>query len=129
MKIVSLEVKKIWIGKFFPKENNVELHILFNDGADKEVLKKVSIDDPEGIAEDIIAGLRKLERKLNKNEEEGSIIDNFVNVVFKDEEEAVKEISKFVYKVGREIEKISGKKDAEGYLDIIRTLKSLKLEF
>lgn len=129
MKIISLEVKKIGIGKFFPKENNVELRILFNDGSDREILKNVGIDDPEGSAEGIIAGLRKLEKKLNKNEEETSIIDSFVNIVVKDEEAVIKEISRFVYKVGLEIEKINSKKDAEGYLDMIRSLKSLKLEF
>ena len=31
--------------------------------------------------------------------------------------------------VSPEIKKINGKKDAEGYLDMIRNLKSLKLEF
>jgi len=129
MKIISLEVKKIGVGKFFPKENNVELRILFNDGSDKEILKNASIGDPEGSAEGIMAGLRKLEKKLNKNEEEASIIDNFVNIVVKDEEAVIKEISRFVYKVGLEIEKINSKKDAEGYLDMIRNLKSLKLEF
>ena len=129
MKIVSLEVKKIGVGKFFPKENNVELRILFNDGSDREILKNADIGDPQGAAEGIITSLRKLEKKLNKNEKEGSIIDNFVNIVVKDEEAAIKEISNFIYRVGLEIKKINGKKDAEGYLDMIRNLKSLKLEF
>ena len=47
MKIISLEIKKIEIGKFFPKENKVELSIFFNDGADKEILKVVDMSDPE----------------------------------------------------------------------------------
>ena len=129
MKIVSLEVKKIGIGKFFPKENAVELRILFNDGVDREILKNTGIDDPQGAAEHILSSLRKLEKKLNKSEKEGSIIDNFINIVVKDEEALTEEISKFVHMVGLEIEKINSKKDAEGYLDIIRSLKSLKLEF
>ena len=129
MKIVSVEVKKIGIGKFFPKEKSVELRILFNDGMDREILKNVNIKDSEGSAEDVISSLRKLEKRLNKNKEEGSIIDNFVNIVVKDEEDVTKEISKFIYRAGLEIEKINSKKDVEGYLDRIRSLKSLKLEF
>lgn len=54
MKIVSLELKKVSIGKFFPKENNVELHIKFNDGQDKEIMKNADINDAEGSAENII---------------------------------------------------------------------------
>ncbi len=47
MKIVSLDIKKIGIGKFFPKEDKVELDINFNDGVDKEILKVVDMSDPE----------------------------------------------------------------------------------
>jgi hypothetical protein len=41
----------------------------------------------------------------------------------------IKEISKFIQKIGMELEKVNGKKEAEGYLDIIRGIKNLKLEF
>ena len=129
MKIVSLEVKKVGIGKFFPKKNEAELQIAYNDGADKEILKTIDIADPEGSAESILTELRKMTKEIHKDDKEGTIIDNFVNIVVKNEEELQKEISKFIQKVNIKIEEINNKKEAEGYLDMIRELKSLKLEF
>ena len=129
MKIVSLEVKKVEIGKFFPKKNEAELQIAYNDGADKEILKTIDMADPESSAESILTDLRKMTKEVHKDDKEGTIIDNFVNIVVKNEDELLKEISKFIQKVSIKIEEINSKKEAEGYLDMIRELKNLKLEF
>ncbi len=129
MKIIGIEIKKIGIGNFFPKQDKVELNVSFNDGLDKEIFKTVDISNPEESAEDIIGDLRKLEKSINKSENKESIIENYMNIVVKDEENITKEISKFIYAVGAKIEEIKGKKDAEGYLDMIRGLKGLKIEF
>jgi len=129
MKIVSLEIKKINIGRFFPKDSEVELCIGFNDGTDKEVRKEVNFSDPENAAESILTGLRKMERNLHKDSENESItIENFVNIVIEDEDKLLEEISNFIQKVGIKINEINGKKEAEGYLDHIRELKNMKLE-
>jgi len=129
MKIVSLDIKKIGIGKFFPKEDKVELDINFNDGVDKEILKVVDITDAESAAESILDDLRKLEKNIHKNNENKElIVDNFVNIVVKDEDNAIKEISQFIEKIKNKIGEIKSKNIAEGYLDIIRELKNLKLD-
>jgi len=130
MKIISLEIKSVRIGKFFPKEGKVELDIFFDDGADKDILKVVDISDPEGAAEDILMELRKMEKSINKNDENKElIVENYVNIVIKNEDNILKEISEFVRNVGNKITEIKGKDVAEGYLDIVRELKNLKLEF
>ncbi len=129
MKIVSLDIKKIGIGKFFPKEDKVELDINFNDGVDKEILKVVDITDAESAAESILEDLRKLEKNIHKNNENKElIVDNFVNIVVKDEDNTIKEISQFIEKIKNKIGEIKSKNIAEGYLDIIRELKNLKLD-
>tara|TARA_Y100000310_G_scaffold241784_1_gene245840 strand:+ start:5722 stop:6126 length:405 start_codon:yes stop_codon:yes gene_type:complete len=129
MKIISLEIKSVGIGKFFPKEDQLELDISFNDGADKQILKVVDISDSEGAAEGILAELRKMEKSINKNNEGAeSIVDSFVNIVIKNEDDALKEIAGFVEKAGNIINEIKSKNVAEGYLDIIRELKGLKLD-
>jgi len=129
MKIVSLDIKKIGIGKFFPKEDKVELDINFNDGVDKEILKVVDITDAESAAESILEDLRKLEKNIHKNNENKElIVDNFVNIVVKDEDNTIKEISQFIEKIKNKIDEIKSKNIAEGYLDIIRELKNLKLD-
>jgi len=130
MKIVSLEIKKIRIGKFFPKEDKVELDIFFNDGSDKEIFKIVDISDSERAAEDILMDLRKMEKNIHKDSENRElIVDNYVNIVIKNEDSLIKEISAFVQKIGIKINQIKQKDIAEGYLDVIRELKNLKVEF
>jgi len=129
MKIISLEIKKVEIGKFFPKEDRLELQVFFNDGVDKEILKVVDISDTEGAAESILVDLRKMEKSINKGDGQAeSIVDSFVNIVIKDEDDILKAISELVEKAGIKINEIKSKNVAEGYLDIVRELKNLKLE-
>ena len=130
MKIVSLEIKKIEVGKFFQKEDKVELDIFFNDGSDKEIFKIVDASDAVNAAEDILMDLRKLEKNIHKNSENKElIIDNYVNIVIKNEDSTIKEISGFIQKAKNKIDEIKQKDVAEGYLDMIRELKNLKVDF
>jgi chromatin segregation and condensation protein Rec8/ScpA/Scc1 (kleisin family) len=70
-----------------------------------------------------------LEKNIHKNNENKElIVDNFVNIVVKDEDNAIKEISQFIEKIKNKIGEIKSKNIAEGYLDIIRELKNLKLD-
>ena len=128
MKIVGVELKKIGIGNFFPKEGKVELDIIFNDSSDKEIFKVFDTSQPEDVAESILNDLKKLEKKIHESESQEYILDN-PNIVIKEEDMLVKEISQFVQKIGKKLEEISNLKVAEGYLDRIRELKGLKIEF
>ena len=130
MKIISLEIKKVSVGKFFPRESKVELDIFFNDGSDKEIFKTVDVSDAEGSAENILADLRKMETSIHKSSEaRNSIAENLINIVVKNENETIKEIARFIQKVGARMEEIKSKNVAEGHLDRIRQLKSLKIDF
>jgi len=130
MKIVSLEIKKIKMGKFFPKEDKVELNIFFNDGSDKEIFKIVDIIDSERASEDILLDLRKMEKNIHKNGENMElIVDNYVNIIIKNEDKLVQEITAFIQKIGIKLNQIKNKNVAEGYLDVIREIKGLSVEF
>jgi len=130
MKIVGLEIKKVEIGKFFPKESKVELKISYNDGSDREIFNIVDVKDTQQAAESIIGNLKKIIKNLHKQEEnEGPIMGTFLNIVIKGEDEFIRETAKFIETIGIKMEEINNKKDAEGYLDIIRDFKNLKLEF
>ena len=129
MKIIGLEIKKITIGKFFPKEDKVELNIIFNDGTEKEIFKIIDASDPKNAAEVILMDLRKLEKNIHKTTGQESVVDNFVNIVVKEEDRLVNEIPQFIQKVKKHMDKIKSKNVAEGYLDVVRELKSLKIEF
>ena len=130
MKIISLEIKKMSIGKFFPRESKVELDIFFNDGSDKEIFQIVDSSDAEGSAEAVLADLRKMEKNIHRSSQnEEPIVENFVNIVVKNEGKAIKEIAKFIQKIEARMEEIKSKNAAEGYLERIRQLKSLKIDF
>ena len=130
MKIISVEIKKIAIGKFFPKEDKVELNISFNDGSDKEIFKVVDISDADRASETTLLDIRKLEKNIHKIDESNELVaDNYVNIIIKDEDNVIKELSAFILKVGTKINEIKEKEVAEGYLDVIRELKNLKIEF
>ena len=130
MKIISLEIKKIRIGKFFPKEDKVELEVFFNDGNDKEIFKIVETSDSENAAEGILADLRKMEKNIHKSDENKElIVENYVNIVIKNEDYLINEISGFIQKIKNKIDEIKQKDVAEGYFDIIREMKNLKIDF
>lgn len=129
MKIVGVELKKIKIGKFFPKENKLELDIFFSDGTDKEIFKVVDASEPESSAENLIIDIRKLEKDIHKSSSGESIVDNAVNIVVKEEERLLKEIPQFIQKAKNKMDEIKTKNVADGYLDLIRELKDLKVEF
>ena len=128
MKIIGVELKKIGIGNFFPKEGKIELAITFNDGSDKEIFKVINTSEPEEVAEAIIHDLKKLERTIHESEDQKYLTDS-LNIVIKEEDMLIKEISQFVQEAGRKLEEISNLKVAEGYIDKIRKLKGLKIEF
>jgi len=130
MKIINIEIKKIGIGKFYPKENKVEVNINFNDGTDKNIFKIIDISNPENAADNVLKDIRKLEKSIHKNgENNGSIVDNFVNIIITDEDSVLIEISDFIQKAKSRIDEIKTKNVAEGYLDMVRELKNLKVEF
>ena len=129
MKIISLEIKKISIGKFFPNEGKLELEISFNDGADKEVLKVVNMEDATKAAEKVLSELIMMEKNINKTEDPKRVVDNLINIVVKDEGKLIKEIARLIQQAKIKIDEIKSKNVAEGYLELIRKLKSLKVEF
>ena len=125
MKIISLEFKKITIGRFLIHGDKVEFNISFSDGNEKEVAKVLDASDSEKAAKDIVADITKMVRTINKEEGKKEII----NIVINDEDKVVDAISSFIRQAKIKVDKIKSKHDAVGYLDMIRDLKSLKLEF
>ena len=67
-------------------------------------------------------------KSAHKEQNSGDVMDNYVNVVMKEEENLELNITKFFERINIKLEEIINKKDADGYLDMIRGLKSLKFE-
>lgn len=135
MKIVYLEIKKVTLGNFFPNEDKLELEISLNDGADKDILKVVDMADAKKAAENVLSGLILMEKQINTDGTSKKIINkkivdrNIINIVVKDKENSIKEIASLIRQAKAKIDEIKSKNAAEGYLELIRKLKSLKIEF
>jgi argininosuccinate lyase len=128
MKIVNLEIKKIYVNKFSIKSNEIELVINFNDGADKYILKNVKLSD-QGAAEEILKDLRKMEKKVHSEFDGVTVIEDMVNVVLQEEDKLAHKIGDFLKKVSESLEKLRNTNVASGYLDLIREVKGKSLEF
>ncbi len=132
MKIISLEIKRITLGRFFPREDRIEFIISFNDGDDREILKVLDASEPEKAAEEIAADLKKIEKTIHGEGEKLEFrkeLKNMVNIVMKDEDKVLDDIAQFIKQAKLQVDKLKNKHDAEGYLDMVRDLKDLKLEF
>lgn len=129
MRKILVKLKKITINNFSPKEKTVELDIHFNDGADKEITKKVSIDNPRGLAEQVILEIRNLEKSIHQEFSGESILDGIVNVVFEDEDKTLHRMTLFLSKVCEKIDDVRTSRDPSAYLGLINRVNSMKFEF
>ena len=118
MKVIKLIINKIKIEKYSPKDKAIDLAIFFNDGADKEILKTVEINDPDTLAEFIISEIRKTVKQAK---------GDVVPVTSEDEEKLAEKMSVFFSKVAEKIENIKKAKVAEGYIQLIREINSMQL--
>jgi len=129
MRKILVKFKKITVNKFSPKERSVELDIHFNDGADKEITKTISIDDPRKLAEAIIFDIRNLEKSMHQKFNGESILDSTVNIVFEDEDKTLNKLTLFLSKIYEKVDAVRTTTEASGYIDLINKVNSMKFEF
>ena len=129
MKKVLVKMKKLSVSKFSPKERSVEIDVIFNDGSDKEITKKVAIDDPQKLAEDLILEIRNLEKSSNQRFDGESILDDLVTIVFEDEDKTLQKMTMFFSRVCDKINEVRNSRDPSGYLSLINKVNSLVFEF
>ncbi len=129
MRKIIVKLKKITVNKFSPKERAVELDIVFNDGADKEITKMVAIDDPEKLADDIVLEIRNLEKSSNQRFDGESILDNHVIILFDNEDKILSKMTMFFSKVCDKIREARTSRDPSAYLDLINKVNSMTFEF
>jgi hypothetical protein len=130
MKIIGVEISQVKLNKFYPREDKIELEISYNNGQDRKAAITVETLNEKNSAEEILEHIRRCERASNqKNEDIEAVMGEMINIVIKNEESVFEEISKFIKKARERVEKIKGKRDAVGYLDLIRDIKSLVIQF
>lgn len=129
MKQIIVKMKKISVTKFSPKEKTVELDIVFNDGSDKEITKKVAVGNPGDLANEVVLAIRSLEKSRHQQFDGESILDSVLNVLFEDEDKTLSRLTGFFSKLCDKVDAIRTSTHAEGYMDMINKVSSMKFEF
>ena len=129
IKIIGVEFKKIKVSKFLPKEKTVELSVFFNDGEDKEIMKRVNLENMDGLAESIVEDIISMEKNINKEFDGEMLLENCVKVVVNDRESLAPKIKEFLKDVSEGIDRIRACKAAEGYLDLVNKVNRMRVEF
>jgi hypothetical protein len=116
---------------FSPSRKEVTLAILFNDGKEKEITKTISLDIGKGsdAAHEVIKAIRNVETRLNAEFDGKAVLDNYISIIIKDEEKANEKLTFFLSKVLEKIRTIKNQQVADGYMNLISQVNSMKQEF
>ena len=129
MKIIDVQLKSIRVTAFYPKEEQVEFEVTFDDGKIHQFHKTVRIQDPKSIANRMILEIRSIEKSKHIEFDGQTIMDSYVNVVIQDENAIKKKMAKFFLDVLTRVENVKKFKEATGYMDAVNKVRMIKLVF
>jgi hypothetical protein len=127
MKTVNINLDRIKVIKFLPKEGVVELQISYSNDGKKEILKTERVVYPESLARRVLAEIRRTVKSAHQKFEDGEILDKYVNVTVENEEEVTKKLTHFLEEIRVNISKVQNMKVAEGYIDSVREVSKMEL--
>lgn len=120
---VPIKIKGINILKLDHRTKTVEFEVLFDR---YKTIKNMSLDNPAQISYGLILEIRRKIKKLNTRFKDDAIEDN-VNVIIENEEEATQKIYSFLNKVAEKVNAVKNTTTAINYLDTLNKVKNLKL--
>lgn len=129
MKGINVELRGVMVSSFSPSKDEVSFLVSFNDGKDKEITKNVKIESTDDIALQIIKDIRRVENSLHAEFDGKSVLDDYINIVIKDEDKVTEKLKHFVSKVFEKIKVIKSQKTADGYMSLINQVNSMKIDF
>ena len=129
MRIINVQLKSIKVTSFYPKEEQVEFLVAFDDGKPHQFHKTVRIQDPKSLANRMLLEIRSIEKSKNVEFNGETIFDSHVNIVIEDERAVKKKMSKFFLDVLTRVESVKKFKEAVGYMDALNRVRMMKLVF
>ncbi len=129
MKKINVELREIKVASFSPSRQEVSFVILFNDGKEKEITKTSEIIKGSDAALEVIKAIRKVETRLNAEFDGKVVLDNYTNIIIKNEEKITEKLTFFLSKVFEKIRMIQNQQVADGYMNLINQVNSMKQEF
>lgn len=120
---VNIKINGINILNFNPKDRSVEFEILFDR---YKTIKNMKIDNPAQTAYGLVLEIRRKIKQLNTRFHDDALEDT-VNVLIEDEDNATQKIYSFLSKVADQVNKVKNTSTAMNYLDMVNRVKGMKL--
>lgn len=125
MRLVNVRFNKIRVDYFSVIDYLVNIEIFFNDGADKQILKKIKIRSVQDMIDEVIADMILMEKNINL-EFDGEKIAGEVKVVIDGEEEIRKKLAEFFEEITAKAQRIRSMKTSRGYLGLLSDIKRME---
>lgn len=129
MKKVPLFFKEMKIIEYIPKDDQVTIRIILNDGTDKAFERTVTITEPEHMVNTWMQEIRnKVKKRHTHIDLDDSPLAGHVVITYEQEEDKLMEkMIKFLMHMKERIR--SGKQHRMSYYDIMLKVKDQKIEF
>ena len=129
MVIVNVTVQKMVLSNY--NRGSADISVLYNDGKDRMVSKRVVMDNTDAIAAEFIRLLRRQIKDQNKPAylEDDPIRDTVVLRFSKDEEEIESKLKVFLAKINARAKGMAQQKGGLGYLNTWTQLKGMEFDF
>jgi predicted DNA-binding helix-hairpin-helix protein len=96
MKVIEGALKRIEADNFSPKDLMLDIHIIYNDGKDHNLIKRIKLEDLEKLS---VALLKEIKANLQKNavtKDALDVLGSMVVVRLKDEEKTEEKLMHFL---------------------------------
>jgi len=128
MKIINVELKSIKVASFSPAKQDVSFVVSFYDGKEKEITKTIGLEKGSDAALGIIRDIRRVENSLNAEFDGKALLDNYINIVIKDEDKVTERLAAFISKVFEKVKLIKSQTVADGYMSLISRVNGMRME-
>ena len=129
MNIINVDVNRIKVSSFSPARQDVSFVISFNDGKEKEITKTMGVKPASDAVIEILRAIRGVENSLSAEFDGRAVLDHHTNIKINNEDKVTDKMTAFVSKVFDKISVIKKQTVAEGYMQLIANVNSMKMEF
>lgn len=129
MNIINVDVHRVKVSSFSPARQDVSFLISFNDGKEKEITKTMGVKPASDAVIEILKAIRGVENSLNVEFDGRAVLDHHTNIKINNEDQVTDKMTAFVSKVFDKISIIKKQTVAEGYMQLIANVNSMKMDF
>jgi len=128
MKPINVKFLSMKVSGFNAQQGSISMEINFNDGNNKQVVRKTIIDDARALSNSIVDEIIQMEQRIHY-EVDSRELKTVVHVNIHNEYEIVDRMTNFLSSISHMIKNIMVAKLADGYMDKIKSLNRMKIDF